>query len=123
MKKAHVRILQGIQDSIPKELLDGLMKKVLAYPALKEIATRGKDDPNVSEEDRNKFRIMLDSGYLDKEIEVIDPEVEKKINDFVEAEITKAKKLGRLPKRAPKLKLNKKAKKNVRQKSTKGGSH
>lgn len=112
MKKKHLRVLDDITKSIPKELIEKLTKTVPMFETLKEIATRALTDDSVAESDKDRFRTMLASGYLDKTEEVIDEEIEKQINDYVEAEIEKAIKLKRLPKKPSKL--NHKGKQNVR---------
>lgn len=106
MKKKHILEIERINKSIPKELLDALMLKKQMFSATKEIATRAIDDPDVSERDKKKFKALLASGYLDKEMEVVNVDVEKQISEYLDGEFTKARKLGRLPppQRWPKLK-------------------
>ncbi len=105
MKKKHLREIERINKSIPKHLLDNLMKKEMAFPTVKEIMTRALTDPNVSEEDKAKYKMMLDSKYFDKEVEVLDESIESQINAYLDHEFEKARKLGRLPppQKMPKL--------------------
>lgn len=124
MKKKHIRELRRITDSIPKELSSKLMRKEYASPTIREIAMRAVKDPKVSKRDKERYQAMIDSGYLDKMVEVIDHKIEKQISDYLETEIEKAKKLGRLPKVAPKLKLKdalRKSKKHVKKQNTQAG--
>lgn len=61
------------------------------------------DDPRTTPRQRRNIQAMLDSGKLDRKVEVLDHEVEKLIDAYFEEEIAKAVKLGRLPKEAEKL--------------------
>lgn len=116
MKKAHLKEIERINKNIPKELTDNLIKKELAYPVLRELAMKALNDPEVahlvSEEDRANYQAMLDSGYLDEMIDVVDPEIEKKIDEYLDIEFEKARKLGRLPPPQAWPKLKTKSKKN-----------
>ncbi len=111
MKKAHQKEIERISKSIPKEMTDRLMKKEMKYPTLKEIATRALTDPNVSDIDKARYKAILLSGDLDVMIEVVDPKVEKEINDYLDGEFKKARKLGRLPPPQKTPNIYKKAKK------------
>lgn len=94
-----------IQDGIPRELLMNLTKKEIQAPTIKkvfEIALTKPDDEVTPRQKRN-IQAMLDSGRLDREVEVLDHEVEKQIDAYISTEIEKAVKLGRLPKEAPML--------------------
>ena len=107
MKKKHLNILKEITSSIPAELIQNLMKKEDQFSTMKEILRRGLDDPSVPEDKKARFRAMLASGHLDKQVEVINEPIEKQISDYVEAEIERFIKEGKLPARRawPKLKL------------------
>lgn len=95
---AYSKVLKRIQDSIPKAWLEKLVRKVPQAPTIKKAYLRAIDDPNVSEEIKRKARIILDSGYLDKEIEVVDKKWEAHINKFIDTEIKASVKRGELPK-------------------------
>lgn len=97
MKKKHLQEIKRITDSIPKELLDKLMVKQQQFPTTIEIMQRALHDPLVSEEDKQKFRTVLATGLLEKEVQVLDPEIEKQIDAYLNVEFEKARKLGRLP--------------------------
>lgn len=107
MKKKHLKVLQDIQSQIPEDLLRSLIKKEKQFSAIKETVERGLLEPDdvVSPEKKKTFRAMLDSGYLDREVDVIDTSVEEVIDDLMEAMIAKAVKEGRLPDRTPALNL------------------
>lgn len=103
MKTKHLRVIREIQDRIPREWLDKLTKKELANPAAKQVVETALKDPDLPPKKRRRFQAILDAGYLDKMVEVIDPEYEKKIDEFISTEIALAVKLGRLPKEATQL--------------------
>lgn len=110
MKKRHLRVLKRIQDSIPAELLRSLTKKENAAAVTKEIVTRalaGDGGVVLSPADRQKFNDLLKGGYLDREVEVIDYDVERQIDEIFQREIDKAVRLGLLPKKAPTITLTK----------------
>lgn len=115
MKTKHLRVIREIQDRIPKEWLDKLTKKELANPAAKKVIETALADPELPAKKRRRYQALMDAGYLDQMVEVIDPEVEKKIDEFMTNEIALAVKLGRLPKEAPQLEtLTKKGKQYAR---------
>lgn len=82
-----------------------LTKTEMISPTVKAVFELAltKPDSEVSPRQKRALRAMLDSGKLDREVEVIDKAVEQAIDDFYTEEIAKAVKLGRLPKEAPKL--------------------
>lgn len=106
MRKKHLRVIQMIQEGIPKDLLMKLTKKETQAPTIKKVFELAltKPDDEVSPRQKRNIQAMLDSGRLDREVEVLDHEVEKQIDEYIAGEIAKAVKLGRLPKEAPKLK-------------------
>ena len=105
MKKKHLRVIQMIQEGIPRELLMNLTKKEIQAPTIKKVFELAltKPDDEVSPRQKRNMRAMLASGRLDREVEVLDHEVEKEIDAYFQAEIAKAVQLGRLPKEAPQL--------------------
>lgn len=106
MRKKHLRVIQMIQEGIPRELLMNLTKMEQQGATIRkvyEIALTKPDDEITPRQKRN-IQAMLDSGRLDKEVEVLDEAVEKQIDEYMREEIDKAVKLGRLPKQAPVLK-------------------
>lgn len=105
MKKKHLRVLREISENIPRELLDTLIRKEDAFPTLREVLERGLEDPDVSPEDKTRFRAIMGSGVLDRTVEVLDESTESLIDAYFTAEIERAIQEGRLPKKAPMLKL------------------
>lgn len=110
MNKKHLRVIKMIQEGIPQELLLNLTKKVTQAPTIKKVfeIALTKPDSEVSPRQKRNIQAMLDSGRLDREVEVLDYAVEKEIDAYISAEIDKAVKLGRLPKVAPQLETLKK---------------
>lgn len=110
MKARHLRVIRDIQDGIPKELLENLTRKELQSPTLKHLAVLAlkKPDSEVPQKSKRRIQAMLDSGYLDKEVEVINQPIEKQIEAYIEAEIAAAVKQGRLPKAMDPLQLKSK---------------
>lgn len=106
MKKKHLRVIQMIQEGIPKELLMNLTKTEIQSPTMKKIFELAltKPDTEVTERQKRNIRAMLASGRLDVQVEVLDTEVERQIDEYMSEEIEKAVKLGRLPATAPMLK-------------------
>ena len=100
MNPAHAKVLKRIQDSIPKSWYEGLIKKVPVAPGIKEACERAvKDkDPKITAEVKKKAQMLLDSGMLDKFMEVEDPKYARLINTFLDKEIAAAIKRGELPK-------------------------
>lgn len=74
---------------------------------MKESKERAKDI-------KRKAQIMLDSGELDKKMLVIDKKIEKKIDKYIEDEITAAIRRGELPKGKKYRNLDKQIKKAVK---------
>jgi hypothetical protein len=99
INQKHLAVLKRIQASVPKELTDKLMKTEKMAPAVREVFERGLDDPEVPEEQKTKMRLILDSGVLDKTVERADPEIEARIDAYIEGEMKKAIARGELPKK------------------------
>ena len=99
------RELKRITESIPKELIEGLMKMETVAPTLEKILTKAIELPDgemgMNEEKRQRFKNMLAAGILSREVQTIDRDKEKLIEEWFEAEIAFAVKMGRLPKEAP----------------------
>lgn len=98
MKKKTIDKLKEITDSIPKELKDSLMKKRLVMPVAKELLELAINEPDISEEKKDKYRNLLKSGYLNETEDYYDEEVAMQIDRHVESEIMKALDRKELPK-------------------------
>lgn len=90
-------VLRDIQQSIPKEWLDKVTKREDIAPATKEILERAILDPDVDEQFKKEARLILDSGYLNKQVDVEQQDISELIDSYVELEIIKAVILKRLP--------------------------
>jgi NH3-dependent NAD+ synthetase len=112
MKKKHLQVIERIQNSIPKELKDSLMKEERYAPVTLEIIDKALADKRGTPEFLEKLQALKDSGELDRTMQVVDVEVEKKIDAYMESELKKAIKRGELPKKMEKLKT--KSKQHVR---------
>lgn len=102
MKKKHFAELQRISASIPQELLNALIKPEKQFATVAKVLQQGllEPDEKVPPKEKQRFQEILDSGYLDKIVDVVDPTVEDAIDKWMGFEIEKAVKDGRLPKRA-----------------------
>lgn len=116
LKPEYSKVLKRIQDSVPQELTSKLMKKETVAPTIRLAYEMMLKDPNASEETKRKAQILLDSGYLDKVVDVVDTEVEKAINQFIEDEIEAAMKRGELPKKKKYRNVGKKIKRIIKTK-------
>ena len=97
IKPEYSKVLKRIQDSIPQDWLKKLTKKVPSAPTMKKVYELALKDDNVSDETKRKAQAILDSGLLDKEVEVVDKRYETYINKFIDKEIEAAIKRGELP--------------------------
>jgi hypothetical protein len=120
IKAEYIKVLQRIQDSIPTELLAQVTKRERIAQPVEEIIERALIDPEVSQETKERFQMVKDSGYLDREIDVENREVTRKIDQFIESEIEKAVKRGELPKGKKFRNLDKKVKRIIKTKYGKG---
>lgn len=91
-------VLTRIQNSIPEELLKKVTYKERPADVIYEIIDKAMEDPEVSQEVKDKFYLIKLSGILEREIEVEDKDVTSEIDKFVDSEIEKAIKRGELPK-------------------------
>lgn len=90
-------VLKNIQDSIPKEWTDKVTRREDIAPATKEILERAIEDPEVEEQFKKEARLILQSGYLNQQIDVEQQDVAELISAYTELEIIKAVVLKRLP--------------------------
>lgn len=91
-------VIKRIQESIPKYLTENVIEKVQANEQFIEMLKKGVEDTEFSEESRAKWKMILDSKVLEKEMEVENPYISAEINAFVEYEIAKAIVRKELPK-------------------------
>ena len=122
IKPEVTKVLKRIQDSVPQEWLDKLNKRVPIAPTIKYAFERAVKDPNVSEELKRKAQIMLDSGYLDKEVDKIDKRYEGYISRYIDKEIEKAVARGEIPKSKKYRNVSKKLKRIIKTKNERHNS-
>ena len=97
MKKSTLKELKRISAGIPKDLLDKLMIEKDVAPSVVEVVRRALVDPDVSAEKKEQLQHLMDSGYMNIKEKVVDPEIEKQIDEYMNKEIERAIKLGRIP--------------------------
>lgn len=98
MRKAHIKVMQEIYTSVPKEYIDNLMIKVDRFENTKNIMRQALEDPEVSDDQKNRYKNLLLSGHLDVVDEVENPEINAKIQEYIEGRIIEEVEAGRLPK-------------------------
>jgi hypothetical protein len=106
LSKEHQKILIDIQKSIPKEWTDRVVERQDIAPVSKEIMERAIQDPEVDEETKKEFQLVLDSGFFDNKVDVEQEIVSDLINAYVEKEVIKAVIAKKLPKLKKKIKFD-----------------
>ena len=96
IKDSDLKELRRIQESIPKEWSDKLIRKVYITPEHKKAVDEVLRRKDLTEVQREKVQAIKDSGYFAQKEEVVNKSIEKKIKQYVEAEIEKSKRAGRL---------------------------
>lgn len=91
------QVLKEINDSVPKKWWDMLIKKVPANPVIREVVDRGLVDPEVTGKTREKLETIKRSEEYSEMLDVIDSEIEKKIDEHLTRKVRQATKSGRLP--------------------------
>ena len=98
IKPEHKSVLDRIQESVPKYLTESVVVKEKVDPKFIEVLRKGVKDEEFSKETRAKWKLILASGFLDKEIEKEDPFIAEEINAYIELEMAKAVIRKELPK-------------------------
>lgn len=114
LKPEYSKVLKRIQDSIPTEWLAKLVRREPVAPTMITAFKMVLQDPKASEDSKKKAQILLDSGYLDKEVDVVDKKWEEHINKFIDSEIEAAMKRGELPKKKKYRNAGKKIKRIIK---------
>jgi uncharacterized Fe-S radical SAM superfamily protein PflX len=96
--------LKRIQDKIPKLWKDNVFDEVDKTPTIAFVIDKIIEDKVGTEEDRERLRVLRDTGEFKKKKVVENYKYAKLIDDFVSREIKKSVKAGRLPKDASKFK-------------------
>lgn len=110
MNKRTRKIIQDINDTVPKELRDRLFKRVYVAPDLRlsvrEALTAMREEAEEMEEgvqrrklmkEAERLQNMIDAGYYDTTELRVDPEVAKEIDAWVGKELDRAIAEGRIP--------------------------
>lgn len=99
MKKIHakdLRELRRIQESIPKELRERLTYETMVTPTMAKVVELGLRDKNVDEKVKEKLRAIKESGLLHQKESVVNKSVERKIKAYLDEEIDRSIRAGRL---------------------------
>ena len=100
--------LKRINQSIPQTLKDFVVTETEKTPAIKLVFEKALEDPSISKEKKEKIKNILDSGKFDQKKLTENDRIAKMIDEYVQREIRKSVKAGRLPtkKQFRELKLN-----------------
>ena len=122
MKKSVEKKLRAINKAVPQEWQDAVVKKQYIAPDLRaEIVSVLAETPTTDDakDEQRRLQNMFDAGMYDAEEHVVDEEIAKKIEDWVDAKVLEAIANGEIPdpKEEPDVtKLVKKTKRNVKRK-------
>lgn len=120
-KKKYLDVLEEIMKNSPPELSGkNLMKPVYAWESTKELLTKALGEDFISDEKKQKFKNILDSGTLDEEKYhsfELNIEVARKKEEWVEQELLKYVERGELPKYVGKN-INREIKRRIKHEGT-----
>jgi hypothetical protein len=91
------KILREIQARVPAEWKRRAVVEQPFTPTMKMVFEKALESPTIDEEKKRQIKNILDSGQLSKMVSREDPKITKQIDNFVNREINKAVKEGRLP--------------------------
>jgi len=97
--------LQRIQASVPPLLKKHLFVEKLKTPEMKLVAEKALES-DMDEEKKMHVKKLLDEGYFDKKIIAESRTVATQIDQYVQREINKSVKAGRLPTKKQLKELN-----------------
>jgi len=89
--------LRRIQASIPKPLLQFVVTETAITPTMKDVVDKALEDPDFPAEKKEELRILKANGYFDRKKVRQNDNIAKQIDNYVNREIKKAVKDGRLP--------------------------
>jgi len=89
--------LREIYSRVPKEWRSNVVEASPLTPTMAKVVGEALKDPNFPQEKKEQLKVLQNEGYLSKEKYTENPELVKKIDNFVNREINKAVKEGRLP--------------------------
>lgn len=98
MKKSDLKIIKKINDEAWSMYGEDLLREELVAPDVKKlILAILKDKPkDVPEEKRKQLQALLDSGELDKKEYVVNEDISKKMDTYVQKRLVEEIKAGRL---------------------------
>jgi hypothetical protein len=94
----HKKVLMDIQKSVPTEWLSRVSVKESIAPATREIMERALLDDEVPQETKDEFKLVLQSGFFELQVESQQDDVAALIDAYTEKEMLKAISQGKLPK-------------------------
>ncbi len=103
MNNKTLKELRRINNSIPDELKKGILKRVRVLDGANTIYERLKEEPETNPEIFRKLSILKEGGYLDEMEDAEDTDITAKIDAYLQEQIDRSIKLGRLPKKEEKL--------------------
>jgi len=89
--------LREIYSRVPKEWRNNVVEATPLTPTMAKVVEEALKDPKFPQEKKEQLKVLQDAGYLSKQKYSENPELVKKIDNFVNREIKKAVKEGRLP--------------------------
>lgn len=93
------KTLREIYSRVPKIWRENVVSEKLIAPNMAMVIDKALEDSEYPEEKKKELRTLKESGYLDKKEYSEDALMVKKIDNFVNREINKAVREGRLPNR------------------------
>lgn len=96
LKESDLREIRRIQESIPEDLKRRIVIKRAVTPAMAQAVRLGLHSKDVPPEVKEKLQHIKDSGIVDQKEEVENKTVAKKIRRYVDSEIEKSIRAGRL---------------------------
>lgn len=90
-------VLRDIYAKVPKEWRDNVVQTTPLTPTMASVVSKAIEDPDFPQEKKEQLKIFQDLGYFNKEKFAENSNLAKKIDTFVNREIKKAVKEGRLP--------------------------
>lgn len=96
-EEAIFGVLKEIYSRVPKAWRENAVKEVPLTPTMAMVVDKALTTRGLSPEKKEELRVLQESGYFDKKKYIEDPLIVKKIDNFVNREVKKAVKEGRLP--------------------------
>lgn len=93
------KVFKEIQESVPAILRKTVITEVEKTPAMKFLAEKMLEEGTGTPEEQQQIRNLLEAGEFSKMKYVENPKVAKMIDNYINREIKKAIKQGRLPKK------------------------